>query len=300
MEMQQLRHFLTIARTGSLGGAAEELNLSQSGISRSLLALEGQLGVVLFERGARGVTITAEGQAFLPLAQRVWNERGRAIAEMKALQSLKAGRVELCLHSTFAFAFGAEALDSFMAAHPDVELRVTTGDEPDLSARVLEGRADMAFTLFGARREPGLIYDPLLQLPCGVYARAGHPLLAQDKPTIDDLSAAEWVLAGAEALSMAFNQHFKDRHAAPPQRIARCASIPLTVGLTLLRDALTILPEVVVASPLIDGRLARVPVETPAGRPTGGVVYRNDAAQSVAGQAIIEHFRAVGRRIADQ
>jgi LysR family transcriptional regulator of abg operon len=297
MEMQQLRHFLTIARTSSLAGAAEELNLSQSGISRSLLALESHLGLVLFERGARGVAMTAEGRAFLPLAQRVWNERLRAIAEMKALQSLRAGRVELCLHNTFAFAFGAQALDAFMTAHPDIELRVSTGDEPDLSSKVLEGRADLAFSLFDARREPNLIYEILLELPCSVHVRAGHPLLERLGVSIEDLSAAEWVLAGAEALSMAFEQHFKDRHTEVPQRLVRCASIPLAVSLATGRDALTILPDAVAQSPLIAGRMVRLAVETPAGRPSGGLIYRADAAHSAAGQAMLEHLRAVGRWI---
>ncbi|CAN5298403.1 LysR family transcriptional regulator [soil metagenome] len=300
MEMQQLRHFLTIARTGSLGGAAEELNLSQSGISRSLLALEGHLGVVLFERQARGVSMTAEGKAFLPLAQRVWNERLRAIAEMKALQSLKAGRVELCLHSVFAFAFGAEALHDFITAYPDVEIRVSTGDEPDLSGRVLEGRADMAFSLFGARREPGLVYETLFHLPCGVYAPASHPLLDNPKLTIDDLGAAEWVLAGAEALAIAFDQHFRDRHTPAPRRLTRCASIPLAISMLMVRDALTILPDAIIGSSLIDGRLSRLAVETPAGRPNGGLIYRADAAHSAAGQAMLDHLRAAGRKIMGQ
>jgi LysR family transcriptional regulator of abg operon len=298
MEMQQLRHFLTIARAGSLGGAAEELNLSQSGISRSLLALEGQLGVVLFERQPRGVSITAEGRAFLPLAQRVWNERVRALAEMKALQSLKAGRVEICLHSIFAFAFGAEALNSFMAAYPDVELRASTGDEPDLSGRVLEGRSDIAFALFGARREPGLTYEALFELPCSVYARPDHPLLGLAKLGIDHLSPAEWVLPGGEALAMAFYQHFRDRHAPAPTRLTRCASIPLAISLVLARDALTILPDAIVASPLVDHRLLRLPVDTPAGRPSGGLIYRADGAHGAAVQAMLCHLRTVGGAIA--
>lgn len=300
MEMQQLHHFLTIARTGSLGGAGEELNLSQSGVSRSLLALEGHLGVALFERSARGVTMTAGGRAFLPLAQRVWNERLRAIAEMKTLQSLRTGRIELCLHNTFAFAFGAEALDAFMTAHPDIELRVSTGDEPDLSCKVLDGRADMAFALFGARRESGLVYETLLELPCSVHVRADHPLLRRPRVSIEDLSAAEWVLAGAEALAIAFEQYFEDRHTTVPRRLARCASIPLAVSLAVGRDALTILPDAVVRSPLIAERMVRLAVEPPAGRPRGGLIYRTDAAHSAAGQAMLEHLRAVGRRIAIQ
>src|SRR3546814_442702 len=83
MEMQHLHHFIVTARLGSVGKAAAELNLSQSGVSRSIRTLEDLLGLPLFKREARGVTLTEFGQQLLPRAQGIWNARARTLNEMK-------------------------------------------------------------------------------------------------------------------------------------------------------------------------------------------------------------------------
>src|SRR3546814_18511618 len=75
MEMQHLHHFIVTARLGSVGTAAAELNLSQPGVSRSIRTLEDLLGLPLFTREARGVTLTAFGQHLLPPATGLWNAR---------------------------------------------------------------------------------------------------------------------------------------------------------------------------------------------------------------------------------
>ena len=90
--------FLTVIRRGSISAAAEELYITQPALSRRLRALEEELGYPLIQRqkGVRGVRLTAEGEAFLPIARKwrmLWQETG-AIADPKRRPALRVSAVE--------------------------------------------------------------------------------------------------------------------------------------------------------------------------------------------------------------
>ncbi len=78
MHIQQLKTFNAVTERGSLLKAATDLNISQSGLSRSMTALESSLGLALFERKARGMALTQQGRKFLPLTRAIIHEHARA------------------------------------------------------------------------------------------------------------------------------------------------------------------------------------------------------------------------------
>lgn len=143
--VQALVAFSTTARLGSFTAAARELNHTQSAISHQIRELENRLGVRLFARGARGITLTPAGDAYLPHVQ-------------QALQHLHAGAQALQLRQrtqiltvsmspNFAAKWLVPRLGSFSAAHPDLELRISatmehvsfSSDDIDLAIRHGDG-----------------------------------------------------------------------------------------------------------------------------------------------------------------
>ena len=76
MELYQLRTFAAVAQAGHLTRAAEKLFISQPAVSAHIKALEEELGVVLFTRGARGMSLTGQGQALLAHAEAVLAQAG--------------------------------------------------------------------------------------------------------------------------------------------------------------------------------------------------------------------------------
>src|SRR5262245_32428785 len=93
MKINQLRDIVTIAERGSLRAAARHLHSAQPGLTRSVRELERELGVPLFERRARGMTLTPMGEAFVRRAGAIMRELERAGEEVKQLQAGTSGRV---------------------------------------------------------------------------------------------------------------------------------------------------------------------------------------------------------------
>lgn len=149
-----LRVFEAAARWQSFHAAASELNLTASAVSHSIRKMEEALGVVLFERIGRGVSLSSEGQTLMGYTERGFDELQRGLEAV----SSRAPRL-LRLHSgpSFAAQWLAPRLARFFAQCPDVEVRLSAGVE---YARFDTGEFD-ADIMYGLPRQEGLVVLPL-------------------------------------------------------------------------------------------------------------------------------------------
>jgi DNA-binding transcriptional LysR family regulator len=175
MDWDKLKAFHAAAEAGSLTSAAEQLQRSQSAISRQIAALETQLGVSLFHRHARGLQLTEQGrilqQATHEIASRV------AIAEATLVDSREKPEGELRVTASVALgtAWLVPRLKGFIDAYPEIRLQVLlTDDEIDLSS--LE--AEAALRLWRPTRSD-VIQKKLMNVSQHLYASvdylADHP-----------------------------------------------------------------------------------------------------------------------------
>ena len=145
MQLESLEAFLAVARYGSeCTAAARALGFTQSAVSRQVATLEAQTGARLFDRLARGVTLTDEGRCLLPHAEAVVGRLAAARRDLDALRGLGAGRLRVGAFPTALAALVPRALAAFRQAHPDVTLTLAEGRTPALLEHLKAGDADVA------------------------------------------------------------------------------------------------------------------------------------------------------------
>jgi DNA-binding transcriptional LysR family regulator len=188
--LQSLQAFDAVVRLGSFTGAAQELALTQSAVSRQVAALESQLGAVLLIRGKRAVTPTLEGKVYAMAAQSALQQLQQAALTLQGTQD--KGRLTLAMLPTFGTRWLIPRIPRFLKLHPEITVHFTTRiGQFDLvadgvDAAIHAGKPDWpgahALELFVDRVQPmaspslGLVNTRSRSAPPSQIAR--HPRLA--------------------------------------------------------------------------------------------------------------------------
>ena len=143
--MSALRAFATAGRTLSFSAAARDLHLTQGAISHQVRELESRLGIRLFHRGARGLTLTDAGRTYLTCVREAL-DRLRVGAEAVTSRSY-ATVLTVSVSPNFATKWLVPRIGRFLAAHPDVDLRISASlqhiqfanDDIDIAVRHGDG-----------------------------------------------------------------------------------------------------------------------------------------------------------------
>jgi len=171
MDWSDIRIFLAVVRTGTLGGAGRTLRLSHPTIGRRLRALEEDTGQTLFQRTSDGFVLTDAGEAILALAERMEES---ALA-MERLLAGEGDQLDGMLRISSADWFGTYVLPPVLArfslSHPKVVVELVTGARLfDLSRR----EADVVFRIVPFH-QPDIVQRRLLSMQYGVYAASSAP-----------------------------------------------------------------------------------------------------------------------------
>jgi len=187
MDLDQLRTFDRIVREQSFTRAAAYLNITQATASMRIRALEGLLGVTLFQRG-RTVTLTDQGMTFLPFARRII---GTAQEGREALRRVERGRIAIASLRSLVSPLITEPLLRFQEKYPGVDVVVNEGRQAQIAAMLHERDVEMGI-LCWPNIDP-LVVDlvPLLVMRERVPLVVAPEIAAQlpSQPTIDDVLA---------------------------------------------------------------------------------------------------------------
>jgi DNA-binding transcriptional LysR family regulator len=118
-----------IVQCGSFAGAGKALSMSQSGVSRSIARLEARLGIRIFERTTRSVSMTAEGRRLYEQIGPLLTGLEDAVTSVTEGRALVRGRLRVQMHRTFAHFLDGARLSAFLEAHPELELELIARDQ---------------------------------------------------------------------------------------------------------------------------------------------------------------------------
>ena len=173
-----------VVETGSFVRAGERVGLTQSGVSRAVARLEGQVGVRLFDRNARAVLLTDEGRRFHRQVAPLLSSLTEAVDNAAHSAQHVRGRLRINVDTFFARYVLAPRLDKFLAQNPELELEVLSRPHDHVGSLVADG-FDVAVR-FGEPPASSLIARKLLDtriITCAspaYLARRGHPRHPRD------------------------------------------------------------------------------------------------------------------------
>ena len=195
MTLQQIRYMITIAETGSLGKAAEKLFVSQPSLSGAVKEMETELGLTLFHRGSKGVTLTPEGQRFLPYARQVEDQYLNLMESFGKIEKRKTHFAVSTQHYSFAVKAFVETARAYDVAEYEFAIRETRTRQ--VIDDVVSARSEIGVLYlsdFNRRVLERMIQDGGLQfhhlIGCRAYAYLwkGHPLAGKKEVTFEDLA----------------------------------------------------------------------------------------------------------------
>jgi len=180
MNLRHLEHWLALADTGSFSRAAEKLHITQSALSRSIQALEEELGGPLVDRIGKRNELTPLGHSVLERARRIVLEAAELKQGAVALQQGGMGNLRVGLGSGPGAMLMTPWLVYMARHHRGVKVSITRGPT-ELQLQQLRERSLDALVVDVRRVVPAadLRIGPTFDMPAGMICRAGHPLLAQ-------------------------------------------------------------------------------------------------------------------------
>lgn len=291
--MQQLRHFLAVAKHRKLLSAARQLNMSQSALTRSIKKLEHHVGGALFEREARGMRLTVLGESLATHARIILQEARSALNELNALKGGSRGTIMIGAGADYCAGIVPRAVTRFLQERPNVEVVVEAGDFEDLLPKMRVGELDVLFGIAPQAIDADLTFEPLITEKLIVVARAGHPLANRPQVSREEAGRFGWILSGETPGTGRITHDFVVRQSLGTEgsTVVNARSSAFRKAAIRMSDMLTLLPAHAVARELKEGTLVRIPVPQLEHSLPAGIIYSCRATQPPAVNALIKCLR---------
>ncbi|PSJ56030.1 LysR substrate-binding domain-containing protein [Kumtagia ephedrae] len=193
--LRQLQYFVAVAEQGSVSRAAQNLSISQSSVTEAVKELEGDLGVTLFERHPRGLTITHKGHQFLRHATKILTDVSDARRTFSAEQERGGGSLQLGVTSLVAGYVLSDLLARYRRAFPGVEVGAIEDNGDYLEHLLVGGELDVAVMVISNLRDRMALQAEILEVsPYRLWLPLGHPLSAAEIIGINDIVAEPLIM----------------------------------------------------------------------------------------------------------
>lgn len=260
--MRQLAAVVAVADLGTVSRAASTLGLAQPSVTRQIKLLEGELGVALFDRTHRGMTLTLSGEILVDHARRAMLELDRAQAEIRPERAAISGVVNVGLLESIAELVAGPLVEAVAARHPGIELRLLTAYSGHLQQWLEDGELDLTF-LYDRAPSPTVQVVPVVQEELWAVAPPGSGLAPDTPITVAELIAHPLVLPtqGHGLRALLDEAILPTAHVRP---VAQVNSMALQKALVVGGHGWSVLPASGVAALVSAGQLTAAPIGSPA------------------------------------
>jgi DNA-binding transcriptional LysR family regulator len=258
---RRLNYVVTTARFGSFTAAAEHVGVTQSALTKSVAELERQLGFQIFERTARGVILTEQGELFVERAGRLLDDthallQGAMTGHDHYADVLRVGACPTSLEYLLL-----EPITTLLRRHPNVRIEITGASFARVLQQLRTGSVDIALGFDAAFSDhPDIEREHLTTRQMTFFVRHGHPLLNRPDVTLNDIAQFELV---APSESRPYDSFIREIYEAkridPRTKIHTVDYFPLTRRIVANTNAIAFTEIAYTRTEVFKRSFARVP-----------------------------------------
>lgn len=290
MNASDLRIFEVVARLGGMSRAANELNTVQSNVTFRIRLLEEELGIPLFTRHSRGVSLTQAGRRLIPYALRVQQILAEAARDVKEDGTPKGQLLIGSLETTAALRL-SPVLAAYASAYPNVDLVLKTGTTCELIESVLERKLDGAFVC-GPVDHPDLESEVVTHEDLAI-------LTAPSVTSLDKLIGRDDIKIIVLRAGCTYRQHLETLLAKRGLVDLRClefGTLEAIVGCVAAGLGVTLLPKSLIGTVWRVGQVAVHELPVSESRVETLFIRRRDSFVSSALTMFVEYARSTSQR----
>jgi DNA-binding transcriptional LysR family regulator len=242
VRLEDLDYFLAVADAGHVGRASEAVGATQPALTKGIQRLERELQIPLFERTAKGMVLTAAGQAFHDRVRAARFGLDEAVREANDLYLGKVGLIRAGISPNYAEHFFGDACAALLRQRPAARMQVTVGLNDKLFAALRLGDLDFCISALQHADDSEFEQQPLFADDLHVVGREGHPVFAAQHLRFPDLAAQSWILPGEKVMARrAVEARFAEYGLSPPNVVIESnSSIASLMSVVRATDLLSV------------------------------------------------------------
>ena len=259
--LTQYRIFYAVARAGNISRAAKELFISQPAISKSISKLEESLGMALFIRNSRGVSLTAEGQVLFQHVEAAFEALERGENELKQIQNLHIGQLKIGVSNTLCKYILLPYLKGFIAQYPHVRILIDIG------------------LIAEPKNRRSLSFLPVMRIEDTFVCTRSYleNLRIREGVDVDPFESGTILLLDRSNMTRTHIDAYFAEHGIEPKQILEATTMDLLIEFAKTGLGIGCVIREFVREELKDGSLIELPLEVPIRNRTIGFAYHPTA-----------------------
>jgi len=243
--LRQLQYFIAVAEEGTVSGAAQSLSISQSSVTEAIKELESDLGVALFERHRRGLSITHKGHQFYRHATRILADVQDARQSFAAESAAPPSHLSLGVTSLVAGYVLSDLLARFRRAYPGVSVSAIEDNGDYLEHLLIGGELDVAVMVISNLRDRNALQAEIFETsPYRLWLPLGHRLASAESIALEDIAKEPLIMLSVDETEQ-YTGKILSALGTKPQVAFRTRSVEAVRSLVATGAGVALLPDLV-------------------------------------------------------
>ncbi|WP_167520152.1 LysR family transcriptional regulator [Bacillus luti] len=289
IELRQLKYFLAVSKELHFTKAAEKLNISQPSLSQQIRALEHELGMPLFDRIGKKISLTAAGKILLLHTKTIFREIEQARSAIQDLNGLQHGSLTIGSLLTVVNYLLPPAILNFNKLYPNIELSVLGLRTGDILEKLLQNELDIGITFLPVQ-DKEIVSIPLYKSELTLVVPTGHTLTERSHISIVELQDYPLILLPKNFFLTELITSHCQQFDFTPKPILEISTMESLIQMVSKGMGITVLPK-----PYIDflqnTNIQALKIKDPTPTIDIGLIYRKDKYMCAATRAFIEQLK---------